>query len=96
MGINWPQLLYVIVLMANSNLVRETTSMLDSTSVCLKSEAIICTDWRMAKDWLFVPELHRLAHDWLGKRHSQLVVSSTVCAKPVPSSFYDLRAGNNG
>ena len=49
-----------------------------------------------AKDCLFGPELHRLAHDWLGKRHSQLVVSSTVCAKPVPSSFYDLRAGNNG
>ena len=85
--------------MANSNLVRrETTSMLDSTSVCLKSEAIICTYIlnNRAKDCLFGPELHRLAHDWLGKRHSQLVVSSTVCAKPVPSSFYDLRAGNNG
>ena len=70
----------------------------DSTTVCLKLEAITCTDQRRAKDSLFVLELHshRLARDWLGKCHSQLVVSSAICAKPVPSSFYDLRAGNNG
>lgn len=91
--------MYVIVLMANNTLVwRETTSVLDSTSVCLKLEAIICTDWIIAKDCLFVPELHRLARDWLGKCHSQLVVSrwfKYICVKPVPSSFDDLRAGNN-
>ena len=60
--------------------------MLDSTSVCLKLETIICTDWIVAKDCLFVPEFHWLAHDWLGKCHSQLV----------SKRFNDLRAGNKG
>ena len=77
-----------MVLVAKSNLVwRETTSMLDSKSVFLTLQAIICTDRRVAKDCLFVAELHRLAHDWLGNCHSQLVVPRTICEKPVPVAF---------
>ena len=59
--------------------------MLDWKSVCLKLEAIICTDWIIAKDCLCVPELHRLARDWVSKCHSKLVVSSRfkcICANP--------------